>query len=140
MVWDSHIEGHTEKGKIKQLWFSGVCLTVCSPELSKLSSVCTVYFSILNTGPKAIGIGAQGTSLSIVQANSTKIIGSNRLTSGETGKLLPQTFLVDRGMDVKVLADFGFIPKFTEAFFVLQAKRILAPQISFQIPFLNGFD
>ncbi len=132
VVWDSEIQGHTENDGIKQLWYSGVCLTVCPP---RISDVCSILFSILNTGPKAIAIGAQGTRLGITRIEGIEIINSKRLTLGETDESLPQNVVVDRQMNVSALAEFGPVPKFTNAVFVLQAKRILAPQISFQIPF-----
>jgi hypothetical protein len=64
-----------------------------------------------------------------------EVVEGRQLTRA-SGEALPETFLVDVGPSAHILADFGPILSFTEAVFGIQAKRIFAPQISFQIPFL----
>ena len=135
VVWDPSIEGHVEcESGIKHLWFYDLCLTV-SP--LQIADTCLVSFSIYNGGPKAIGIGAQGTRLVIAGNGKIEIVEARQLKDDFTGEVLAKTFMVDIGQQVNISADFGTIPPFSEATFAIQAKRIFAPQISFQIPLLG---
>lgn len=134
VAWDSGIQGHrVNESGIKQLWFHGLCLTACPPQLS---DTCCVCFSISNKGQKAIAIGAQGTRLAIARDGKTEVVEARQLADDSSGEVLAKSFLIDIGDNPFVSADFGPIPPFREAVLCIQAKRIMAPQISFQIPFL----
>ena len=100
-----------------------------------------VTFLIWNGGPKAIGIGAEGTSLLVRRGEESSAVRAIRLTSADVisddaKKPLPRNCLVDVKRQMNVDAEFGPLIPFDKAVLVIQAKRIFAPQISFQIPYL----
>ena len=138
VVWNPKIEGHVEnENGVKQLWLSDLCLTASPPDLSDR---CFADFSIRNGGPKAIAIGAQGTRLAVMRDGKEEFVGARRLTRRSPEDVLAQSFLVDVGSEVQVCAGFWLIQPLSEAILCIQAKRILAPQISFQIRFLMARD
>lgn len=122
----------------KQLFLNGLILTV-SPRWESKNLWFT--FLISNGGPKAIAIGAEGTLLLVCRGNESQVVQVMRLTFADelfsgTRKELPRSCLVDVNCQLSGDAEFGPLPPFDSVVLIIQAKRIFAPQISFQIPYL----
>ena len=135
VCWSPETKGHRCDESGKQLIHGDIILDLSIPNFDQDET--WVYVVVSNTGRKALGFGAPGIGLVLLEGSKQTILNCKELQTGSLRERRNhQSLVVDGGQrHFEFVAIFDAAQKSQKAEVVIQVNRILASAYLFKVPF-----